>query len=210
MKKYLLIALGVVLIGSWVIADDAAKTESPKVAAVVDQPAPNFTLTNVAGKTVSLSDYKGKFVVLEWVNFDCPFVKKHYGSKNMQTLQATFAKKEVVWLSICSSAKGKQGHFEGKDLTERITQEAHAASSYLIDGDGAVGRMYGAKTTPHMFVINPEGTLIYAGAIDDKPSANPDDIKTSQNYVQLALDAAMAGKPVATKASAPYGCGVKY
>lgn len=209
MKKYLAIALGILMLASVLVASDATKTETAP-AAVVDSPAPNFTLTDVAGKTHSLADYKGKFVVLEWVNFDCPFVKKHYGGKNMQTLQATYTKKDVVWLSICSSAKGKQGYFEGKDLTDRITKEGLSSTAYLIDTDGTVGKMYGAKTTPNMFVINPEGVLVYAGAIDDTPSPNPDDIKTAKNYVQLALDASMAGKPVATKATAPYGCGVKY
>lgn len=209
MKKYLAIALGILMLASVLVASDATKTETAP-AAVVDSPAPNFTLTDVAGKTHSLADYKGKFVVLEWVNFDCPFVRKHYGGRNMQTLQATYTKKDVVWLSICSSAKGKQGYFEGKELTDRIAKEGLSSTAYLIDTDGKVGKMYGAKTTPNMYVINPEGVLVYAGAIDDTPSPNPDDIKTAKNYVQMALDASMAGKPVATKATAPYGCGVKY
>lgn len=211
MKKYFAIALGLLMLAAAIIASDATKTETaPAATATVDQPAPNFTLTDVNGKTHSLADFKGKFVVLEWINFDCPFVKKHYGAKNMQTLQTTYTKKEVVWLSICSSNKGKQGYFEGKELTDRIAAEGHAATAYLIDTDGKVGKMYGAKTTPNMYVINPEGVLIYAGAIDDKATANPDDIKTSTNYVAAALDAAMAGKAVAVKSSAPYGCGVKY
>jgi peroxiredoxin len=209
MKKYLAITLGILMLASILVASDATKTETVTTA-TVDSPAPNFTLTDVAGKTHSLADFKGKFVVLEWVNFDCPFVKKHYGAKNMQSLQAAYIKKDVVWLSICSSAKGKQGYFEGKDLTDRITKEGLSSTAYLIDTDGTVGKMYGAKTTPNMYVINPEGTLVYAGAIDDTPTPNPDDIKTAKNYVQLALDASMAGKPVATKATAPYGCGVKY
>ena len=209
MKKYLVMLLGLLALSTALIASDATNTETVQTA-TVDQAAPNFTLTDSHGKTHSLADFKGKFVVLEWVNFDCPFVKKHYGAKNMQSLQAAYTKKDVVWLSICSSNKGKQGYFEGKDLTDRITAEGHSATAYLIDTDGKVGKMYGAKTTPNMFVINPEGTLIYAGAIDDKASPNPDDIKTATNYVAAALDAAMAGKPVAVKATAPYGCGVKY
>ena len=198
-----------VMLTTALVASDATAPETVQTA-TVDKAAPNFTLTDVNGKTHSLSDFKGKFVVLEWVNFDCPFVKKHYGAKNMQTLQAAYTKKEVVWLSICSSNKGKQGYFEGKELTDRITAEGHSASAYLLDTDGKVGKLYGAKTTPNMYVINPEGVLIYAGAIDNTPSPNPDDIKTSTNYVAAALDAAMAGKPVAVKTSAPYGCGVKY
>ncbi|GAB4334360.1 MAG: thioredoxin family protein [Calditrichia bacterium] len=176
----------------------------------LDQPAPNFTLTDANGKAHSLSDYKGKFVVLEWVNFDCPFVKKHYRSGNMPKLQKEYREKGVVWLSICSSAEGKQGHYTGKALLERMKSENAAPTAYLLDTEGTVGKMYGAKTTPHMFVINPEGQLIYAGGIDDKPSTNQEDIATAKNYVVAALNAAMRGKEVAQKSAQPYGCSVKY
>jgi AhpC/TSA family len=179
-------------------------------AAMVGQQAPAFTLSDPAGKKVSLSDYKGKYVVLEWVNFDCPFVKKHYAPKSMQTTQAQWTKQGVIWLSICSSAMGKQGNFEGSALTDRIKAEAINSSSYLLDADGAVGMAYGAKTTPHMFVIAPDGKLIYTGAIDDKASADQADLAGATNYVVEALKASMAGKEVAVKSTQSYGCSVKY
>lgn len=172
--------------------------------------APDFTLKSAEGKTHSLSDFKGKYVVLEWVNFDCPFVKKHYGSKNMQNTQKEMTGKDVVWLSICSSADGKQGFYEGKDLLDRIKSEGSNATAYLIDADGKVGKEYAAKTTPHCYVINPEGKLIYAGAIDDIPSADQNDVKEANNLVKSCLNEAMAGKAITTATSKPYGCGVKY
>jgi hypothetical protein len=178
--------------------------------AKVDEPAPAFTLKDAAGKAHSLADYRGKLVVLEWVNFGCPFVRKHYDSGNMQRLQQMAAGKGVIWLSICSSAPGKQGYFAGSELTEKIAAERSAAATYLVDEDGTVGRAYEAKTTPHMFLIDPSGKLIYAGGIDDVASTRQEDIAGATNYVQKALDAALAGKPVETKTSKPYGCSVKY
>lgn len=185
---------------------------SPNAApkASLDQPAPDFTLTDIAGKKHALSDYKGKYVVLEWNNWDCPFVRKHYNSKNMQGLQKRYQEKDVVWLTICSSAPGKQGYYEAGDHQKRLEKNHSNATAYLTDTDGRVGRLYGAKTTPHMFVIDPDGVLIYAGAIDDKKSTNPDDVEGATNYVRACLDADMAGKSVKVKSSAPYGCSVKY
>ena len=176
----------------------------------VGEAAPTFTLKDVAGKEYSLADLKGKFVVLEWVNYDCPFVGKHYKSGNMQKLQKQYTEKGVTWLSICSSAEGKQGHFEMPDLKERIAKEKAVPTAYLIDESGDVGKKYEAKTTPHMFVINPEGVLLYAGGIDDKATTDTDDIASATNYVRAALDAAMAGQEVKVSASKPYGCSVKY
>jgi hypothetical protein len=178
--------------------------------AKVDEPAPAFTLKDAAGKAHSLVDYKGKLVVLEWVNFGCPFVRKHYDSGNMQRLQQMAAGKGAVWLSICSSAPGKQGYYAGTELTGKIGAERSAAAAYLVDEDGTVGKIYEARTTPHMFVIDPSGILIYAGGIDDVASTRQEDISGATNYVQKALDAALAGKPVETKTSKPYGCSVKY
>ncbi len=178
--------------------------------ASVGAPAPAFTLPDAAGKTHSLSEFRGKYVVLEWVNFGCPFVRKHYDSGNMQGLQKEYREKGVVWLSVCSSAPGKQGYFEGKELTERIAEEKSHATAYLVDKEGTVGQEYGAKTTPHMFIISPEGTLIYEGGIDDKPSTDREDIKTAVNYVREALNAAMNGRPVKVTTSRSYGCSVKY
>ena len=176
----------------------------------VGKPAPDFTLKDTSGKEHKLSDFKGKFVVLEWVNYGCPFVKKHYDSQNMQKLQAEATGKDVVWLSICSSAPGKQGHFPPAEAAEKTKAYKSAATAYLIDDTGTVGQLYGAKTTPDMFVINPEGVLIYKGAIDDNSSPDAAAIADSKNYVQLALNEAAAGKAVSTPSTKPYGCGVKY
>ena len=178
--------------------------------AKVDQTAPNFTLTDSEGKKHSLADFKGKYVVLEWVNYDCPFVGKHYKSGNMQKLQKEYTDKGVVWLSICSSAPGKQGYFEGDELHERMKRVNAVPTAYLIDADGAVGKMYEAKTTPHMYVINPSGVLIYAGGIDNIPSTDREDIGKATNYVQTVMDAALSGKPLPVKATRSYGCSVKY
>jgi peroxiredoxin len=179
-------------------------------SAKVDAPAPPFTLSDQNGSTHSLSDFKGKTVVLEWVNFDCPFVRKHYNSGNMQKLQKEYTAKGVVWLSVCSSAPGKQGYFKGDELKQRLGKEKAAPTAYLIDAEGNVGKAYGARTTPHMFVINKDGVLVYAGAIDDIASTDVDDIGKAKNDVAASLDAVMAGKPVEVKSSKSYGCGVKY
>ena len=178
--------------------------------ATIDHAAPDFTLVDSEGKKHELSKYKGKYVVLEWINLDCPFVKKHYDSGNMQGLQKKYTKEDVVWLSICSSGPGKQGDLETAEVKKRSEKQKTARTAYLIDSDGKVGRMYGAKTTPHMFIIDPKGMLIYAGGIDDKASTNKADIEKATNYVAKCLDAALAGKPVEKKTSTPYGCSVKY
>jgi hypothetical protein len=149
-------------------------------------------------------------VVLEWVNYDCPFVAKHYDSGNMQKLQTAAVGKGVVWLAINSSAEGKQGNFTPEVIAERSKKHGAAFSAYLLDADGKVGRAYGAKTTPHMYLIDPSGTLVYAGGIDDTPSTDVEDIKTAKNYVQAALDESLAGKKITTTTSKPYGCSVKY
>lgn len=178
--------------------------------AAIDKAAPQFALKDFAGKEYSLADFKGRYVVLEWTNMDCPFVKKHYNSGNMQDLQKTYTKKGVVWLRICSSAPGQQGNHDAKEIEKRIKEQKAMQTAYLVDAAGDVGRMYGAKTTPHMFVIDPQGTLIYAGGIDDKKSTDVADVKTATNYVSACLDAALAGKAVEVKTSTPYGCSVKY
>lgn len=178
--------------------------------APVGETAPDFSLKDAKGHTHTLSDLKGKFVVLEWVNFGCPFVRKHYESGNMPSLQKAYTAKNVVWLSICSSAPGKQGFFEGKELTEKISNMKASPSAYLLDPDGTVGRLYAAKATPTMFVIDPQGTIIYGGAIDNIPSTNIDDVSKARNYVREALDLALAGKSVEVTSSRAYGCSVKY
>ncbi len=176
----------------------------------IGKSAPAFSLTDVSGKTHKLKDYRGKYVVLEWINYDCPFVKKHYNSGNMQSLQKTYTDKGVVWLSINSSAPGKQGNFTPEEIVKRSKAHGVSFSAYLMDQDGKVGRKYDAKTTPHMFVIDPKGKLIYMGGIDDIKSTKATDIPKSTNYVAAALDAALAGKDVAVSSTKPYGCGVKY
>jgi hypothetical protein len=172
--------------------------------------APGFTLTDVDGKTRSLSDHKGKWVVLEWVNHGCPFVEKHYGSGNMQALQSNFTSKGVVWLSIGSSAKGKEGFLSPAEWQQVIQEKNAAPTAVLLDGDGKTGRAYGAKTTPHMFVINPEGKLVYQGAIDSVPGTDPAEIAGAKNYVRQALEESLAGQPVSEPKTKPYGCSVKY
>ncbi|MDX2081014.1 MAG: thioredoxin family protein [Terrimicrobiaceae bacterium] len=176
----------------------------------VGKPAPDFTLKDTTGKEHSLSDFKGKTVVLEWVNHGCPFVVKHYGSGNMQKIQKDATADDVVWLSICSSAPGKQGHMSASDAAAKKKEVGSNATAYLLDEDGKVGKLYGAKVTPEMYVINADGVLVYHGAIDDKKSTDAADIDGAKNYVVAALDEVLAGKPVSTATSTPYGCSVKY
>lgn len=176
----------------------------------VGKPAPDFTLKDVAGKEHSLAAFKGKFVVLEWTNYDCPFVKKHYETGNMQALQKTYTEKGVVWMSICSSAPGKQGHFTPEQWAERIKQAQAVPTAILMDADGKVGKLYGAKNTPQFFIITPEGNIIYSGAIDNQPGLEREKMKEAVNYVKRALDAALEKKPVDVPTTAPYGCSVKY
>jgi len=181
-----------------------------KAALVVGKPAPNFKLSDTNGRPVTLSEFRGRTVVLEWHNPGCPFVKKHYDSGNMQKSQATAAKDGVVWLSINSGAPGKQGYMSGAEAKTHPATAGARPASYLLDPRGVVGKAYDAKTTPHMFVINKAGTLVYAGGIDDKPTANPADIRTARNNVLEALLELKAGKAVSVATSRPYGCAVKY
>ena len=176
----------------------------------VGQPAPEFTLTDSNGQSHNLSDFKGKFVVLEWLNHGCPFVKKHYDGGNMQGLQKEFTGKDVIWLSIVSSAPGKQGHMSPEETNKTKEEKGSAATAILNDEDGTVGKLYDAKVTPELYVINPEGTLIYMGAIDDKKSVEPADVAGAKNYIKQALDEAMAGNPVSEPTTEAYGCGIKY
>jgi hypothetical protein len=179
-------------------------------APIVGKPAPNFTLPDVNGKRVSLSAFRGKTVVIEWNNPDCPFVKKHYGSGNMQKAQAAAVKDGVVWLTINSSAPGKQGHMNGAQAKAFLASSGARSSAYLLDPNGVAGKIYAAKTTPHMFVVNKAGTLVYAGGIDDKATPNPADIKGARNHVLAALSEIKGGKAVSVATSRPYGCAVKY
>lgn len=180
-------------------------------AATVGEPAPAFTLTDLDGKTHRLADFKGKAVVLEWVNPECPFVVKHYEkSGNIPALQKAALADGVVWLQINSAAAGKQGDYEAAKAKAWQEKNAVAAAAYLRDSDGKVGKAYDAKTTPHIFVINAEGTLVYNGAIDSIRSGNAEDIAKADNYAKAALAAVKAGKPVEKAVTQPYGCAVKY
>jgi peroxiredoxin len=179
-------------------------------AATVGEPAPAFAAKDVSGTPRSLDEFKGKFVVLEWFNNDCPFVRKHYDSGNMQQLQADYTAKGVVWLSINSSAEGKEGHLTPEAGAQVVAERQAKQTALLLDPTGEVGKLYGAKTTPHIFIINPEGTLIYAGAIDDIASTELGDIPKAKNYVKMVLDEAMANRPVPVSDTRAYGCSVKY
>jgi peroxiredoxin len=198
MKRYLLALLLVVSTGP---AFGAAE-----VGAV----APGFSLPGTNGKTYNLSDYRGKYVVLEWYNPDCPFVRKHYHSGNMQNLQKEFTAKGVVWLSIDSSAPGKEGNYPATKLNEIANKDGAERTALLLDPDGKVGRLYGATATPDMVIIDPQGKIRYKGAIDSKPTTDVADIKTATNYVQSNLENLMTGKDVSPATTRPYGCSVKY
>jgi len=179
-------------------------------AAKVGEKAPDFTLEDISGQEHSLSDFSGKIVVLEWVNHGCPYVKKHYRSGGMQSVQSDMADKEVVWLSICSSAPGKQGYMSNSEWVATIESKGMKSAAVLVDADGKVGRLLGARATPHMFVIDEEGALAYNGAIDSIRSANSADVDRAENYVVSAVEALIKGEPVAKRSTKPYGCSVKY
>jgi len=189
-----------------VIAFAGAAAAAPEVG----KPAPAFTAQTAAGKTVSLKDFAGKTVVLEWTNSGCPFVKKHYESGNMQKLQADAKANGVVWLTVNSSAPGKQGHVDPALAAKEMKDWTFQPTAYLLDHDGKVGKAYDARATPHMYVIDGKGVLRYAGAIDDKPTANPADIEGAKNYVTAALADVAAGRAVASPVTRAYGCTVKY
>ncbi len=202
---------GFIALGAVVVAASFPSVAAPsRSEAVPGTPAPGFQLVDSKGNAHSLSDFRGKFVVLEWVNYECPFVGKHYRSGNMQSLQKEYTAKGVVWLSICSSAPGRQGYYHGPELTERIAAMKAVPTDYLVDAGGEVGQMYGAKATPTMAVIDPKGMLLYEGGIDDIASTDVEDIPRAHNYLREVLDAALAGKPVPISSSRAYGCSVKY
>ena len=208
MKNFILpgavvIVTTVLLLGNFSSLKAAEKAQ-------VGSPAPDFTLIDINGEDITLSDYRGKYVVLEWINYDCPFVAKHYNSKNMQSLQDEYRGKGVLWLAVNSSAEGKQGQFSNNEIHKRLKKHQSTVDAYLIDGNGEVGRTYGATHTPHMYIIDPQGTLLYMGAIDSIRSANIADIAKADNYVTMALDAILVGDEVPIKATRAYGCTVKY
>lgn len=199
--RRLLLAAAIAALSAPALAADAPK---------VGQPAPAFTTLDSDGKSVSLADYRGRFVVLEWTNDGCPFVQHYYKRGAMQALQKEYTGKGVAWLSVISSAPGQQGYADGARARQLSQQRGAAPSAVLLDPSGKVGHLYDAKTTPHMFIIDPKGTLIYAGGIDSIPSTDPDDIAKASPYVKTALDQALAGKPVTQAVTQSYGCSIKY
>jgi peroxiredoxin len=209
-KPVLMAALGLAVAGLGALAILNTQPQPAEAAPTIGQAAPAFSVQDSSGKTRTLDEFKGKYVVLEWLNYGCPFVKKYYNSGAMQKLQADATKDGVVWLSVISSAPGKQGHSTGTEADENSKAHKALPTAVLLDEDGTMGKAYNAKTTPHMFVINPEGNLIYNGAIDDKPTTDLADIPTAHNYVLAALEQARKGEAVTTPTSKPYGCSVKY
>lgn len=194
-------------------ASNIQTTQATLIAATpvrIGQPAPDFTGVDSNGKTHRLSDFKGKVVVLEWTNHQCPFVLKHYESGNMQKLQKQATGNGVVWLSVISSASGQEGYVNGTQANELTKSRGASPTAVLLDPDGKIGRLYSARTTPHIFVITSNGTLAYMGAIDSIPSANKADIAKAKNYVSAALDTVLKGQKVDTTVTQPYGCSVKY
>lgn len=198
--KLLLISLTTLCAGALFAA------ESPQIG----EPAPFFTLPDAHGKIESLTNYKGKYIVLEWFNPGCPFVQKHYKTQNMQSLQKEFTSKGVVWLTIDSSAPGSQGNLSPGEARQQMTDWQMHPTAFLLDPQGKVGHKYGATNTPHMFIIDPEGKIIYEGAIDDKPTTDLADVKTADNYVKAALNEAMSGKAIEQPRTKAYGCSIKY
>ena len=196
---------------SWMIVAAALLCTLPMArAARVGEHAPDFSVTDTNGKMKKLSDYAGKFVVLEWSNRGCPYTQKHYNSGNMQRLQQEWTQKGVIWLTVISSAPGKQGYVTAADENSWLRQIKAAPTAVLLDPTGTLGHLYDAKTTPQVFVISPQGTLVYDGAIDDKPTTDRADIGRAKNYLSQALAEATAGKAVSTPTIRPYGCSVKY
>jgi peroxiredoxin len=183
---------------------------SMSLAVEIGKPAPEFTGKTFDGKTVKLSELKGNLVVLEWHNQNCPYVKKHYDSNNMQKLQAEWRNKGVKWVTVISSAPGSQGYVTPEEEAKYLKEKNASPDAVIMDTDGKIGSAFGAKTTPHMFIVDKAGLLVYNGAIDDKNTSDAEDIPKSKNYVSAALGEAMLGKPVSVASTTPYGCGVKY
>lgn len=198
-------------LGALIVTNVCFLSADAFAAVTTGQPAPNFTATDTKGRSVSLDAFKGKTVVLEWTNYGCPFVRKHYDTGNMQALQAKYAGEDLVWIGINSGAEGKEGFYKTDGEQQKAADDKKAQYTHLIrDTDGTIGKLYGAATTPHMYIIDDKGTLVYQGAIDDTPSADKATVKTAKNYVTAALDALKDGKAIENSDTKPYGCSVKY
>ena len=201
---------GALALSPWAAALTSPARAASNGIATVRHAAPDFSAVDTAGKTHKLSDFKGKLVVLEWTNPGCPFVMKHYGGGNMQGLQKEFTGKGVVWLAVNSTEQGSRDYLEPGKFAGWMKEQRGAPTATLMDAPGKIGQLYGAKTTPHMYIVSPQGQLIYAGGIDSVPSARVDDIKTATNYVRQGLGEALAGQPISMASTRPYGCSVKY
>ena len=204
--KRLALSIALLAVVSAWAAPAGAQLSDPTIG----EAAPAFTLSDTHGNEQALESYRGKWVVLEWLNYGCPYVGKHYNSGNMSALQAKYRDQDVVWFSIVSSARGQQGYYEPDEMIAMNEEKGNKATAVLLDPEGEVGRAYGARTTPQMVVIDPDGALRYNGAIDDKPTTRLSDVEDAHNYLAAALDEAMAGKEVSQPRTQPYGCGVKY
>lgn len=198
------------LLAAACLATGALLPLQAQAAAIVGQAAPAFSLLDTSGKTRTLAEFKGKTVVLEWVNPGCPFVRKHYDSANMPRLQQEFTGRQVVWLAINSTEKAASDYLEPAALAAWMQSKAGTPTATLMDPEGTVGKAYGARTTPHMYIVDAQGMLAYAGGIDSIPSARASDIQTATNYVRQGLNEALGGKPISTATSQPYGCTIKY
>lgn len=208
MRQFLCTSLAIAAIAAFAIMSPS--TSSNAAAPEIGQPAPDFEAADIDGNTFKLSDHKGKIVVLEWSNHECPFVVKHYGSGNMQKTQKETVEKGVEWVTIVSSAEGRQGNVSNEKAKEILEETGATVSAKILDASGEIGKLYDAKTTPHMFVIDTEGNLAYEGAIDNNASPNPATIEGAENYVTAAVDALLAGEEITTAQTKPYGCSVKY
>ena len=195
---------------SLISASLLAFTFAAQAAPSVGQPAPDFTLKDLSGKTVKLSDYRGRHVVLEWTNPGCPYVQKHYDSGNMPAVQKEATGKGVVWLAINSTEQGSGDYLEPAKLSAWQKERKSQPTALLMDEQGTAGMAYGARTTPHMYIVNPQGQLVYAGGIDSIPSSNAEDIKKAVNYVRQGLNESLAGKTISAATTRPYGCSIKY
>jgi len=202
-RRHFAAAAGALVLGLTLIS-------AARAAPSVGQAAPDFTLTDTSGKSVRLSDFKGRHVVLEWVNPGCPYVRKHYSSANMQGTQKETTGKGVVWLAINSTETAHGDYLAPDKLAAWMTQQQAAPTRTLMDAEGTVGQVYGARTTPHMYIINPQGQLIYAGGIDSIPSSRAEDIKAAVNYVRQGVSQALAGQALSNPTTRPYGCSIKY
>lgn len=208
--KILSLGLALLMLASPAFAATPATPAGSQVGAQVGQPAPDFKGLDSKGQTQTLSQYKGKIVVLEWSNPFCPYVGKHYDSRNMQNLQKEALAEDVIWLTVVSSAEGKEGYMSAADAEKYMAAKGSAPTARILDASGEIGRAYGAKTTPHMFVVDPSGTLVYAGAIDDNDSFKPETVATAKNYVREAIASIKSGKPLEISSTKSYGCSVKY